>query len=145
MMHGELVTRLNHLIQVDIDAVNAYSQAILALEHGEVRDRLAEFRGDHERHIRDLSAIVTRLGGTPRERRDLMGFMIEGFTAASSSLGPISALTAMRSNEELTNLAYERAAALELPADIREVVDRNLADERRHRDFISQHLRAGQV
>lgn len=141
-MHGgEIITRLNHLIQVDIDAVNAYSQAILALEPGPVRQRLSEFRADHERHIADLSRVVREHGGTPREGRDLMGFMVEGFTMASSALGPAAALTAMRSNEELTCRTYERAMALDLPVEAKALVARHYDDELRHRDYLSQQLR----
>lgn len=141
MQAGELVTRLNQLIQVDIDAVNAYSQAILTLPPGALRDRLAEFRGDHERHVRELTGLVCALGGTPREGRDLMGFMVEGFTAASGVLGTTGTLTAMRSNEELTNRAYERTLALDLPAEAAVVVRRGLEDEERHRAFLSAQLR----
>jgi uncharacterized protein (TIGR02284 family) len=141
VQNGEIVTRLNHLIQVDIDAINAYSQAILALEPGPVRDQLSAFRGDHERHVVDLSRIVREHGGSPRERRDLMGFMVEGFTAASSALGATAALTAMRSNEELTSRTYERAMTLDFPADAKAVVARNYDDELRHREYISRQLR----
>ncbi len=141
MRTGDIIIRLNQLIQIDIDAVNAYSQAILALPPGPVRDRLATFRGDHERHVRDLSALVLDLGGTPRRSRDLMGFMVEGFTAASGMLGEAGALTAMRSNEELTFLAYERALALDLPPDAAALVRANRDDEERHRAYIAARLR----
>lgn len=141
MQHGEAVTRLNHLIQVDIDAINAYSQAILAFQPGPVRERLSEFRADHERHVAELSSIVRAYGGTPRERRDLMGFIVEGFTAATSSLGPTGALSAMRSNEELTTRTYERAMTLDLPSPAKEVVARNFEDEVRHREYIAQQLK----
>ncbi len=143
-MHGgEIITRLNHLIQVDIDAINAYSQAILALEPGPVRDRLSAFRADHERHVADLSDIVREHGGAPRESRDLLGFLVEGFTAVSSALGGTAALTAMRSNEELTSRTYERAMTLDLPSEAKAIVARNYEDELRHRDYLAQQLRSG--
>ena len=47
----------------------------------------------------------------------------------------------MKQNEDQTNAAYERAVALEgLTGPIREVLDRNLVDERRHRAWIEQRL-----
>lgn len=141
MRPGELTIRLNQLIQIDLDAINAYSRAILGIGPGDIRDRLAQFRDDHQRHVVELSALVRSHGGVPRESRDLMGFMVEGFTAASAALGLTGVLTAMRSNEELTNRGYERAAELDLPPEVRAVVERGLADERRHRDYIAAQLR----
>src|SRR3954469_11923479 len=82
---------LNDLIHLDIDAIRAYEHAIKACEHEVVASRLREFKGDHERHVRDLSDCVRRLGGEPANKPDVKGFFIEGFTAVTS-LGTHSAL-----------------------------------------------------
>jgi len=140
------IDTLTGLWQLDIDAVHAYAQAIERVELVEIRDRLMEFRADHERHIRDLEICISQLGGTvgPRER-DFKGFMIEGFTALRSMAGTTGALKAMQSNEEATNRHYHEALSRDLPETARGVVARNYEDERRHLAYVTRLLDEGKV
>jgi uncharacterized protein (TIGR02284 family) len=133
-------SELNDLIHLDIDAIRAYEHAIRACDHEVVASKLREFKGDHERHVRDLSDCVRRLGGEPANKPDVKGFFIAGFTAVTS-MGTHSALMAMRGNEQLTTSTYK--AALEkkdLPAEARQIVERNYQDEQRHLNWIRQAL-----
>jgi uncharacterized protein (TIGR02284 family) len=139
MDNAKIIDRLNDLIHLDIDAISAYDSAIRACEHESVAAPLRQFRSDHERHVRDLAEEVRALGGTPSERRDLKGFLIKGFTAIASR-GTHSALMVMRGNEELTNRIYQKALKEELPDGVREVVELNYSDERRHLEWIQQAL-----
>jgi uncharacterized protein (TIGR02284 family) len=134
-----IIRTLNHLIKLDLDAIAAYDAAIAACRHGEIRDTLSAFRSDHERHVRVLGDQVIALGGKPATRRDLMGVVILGFTKLVSH-GDRSALLAMRGNEELTNRTYAAALKLDMPADTRAVIERNLGDERRHVAWIKEEL-----
>jgi uncharacterized protein (TIGR02284 family) len=136
----KVVEKLNSLIKLDVDAVHAYDQAIEACEILTIKDTLTEFRNDHERHIHDLSEQVRMLGGTPEVRRDLKGFVLEGFTALMSR-GDRTALMAMRGNEELTNRMYQAALEMEeMSAEARTVIERNYADEQRHLSWIKNQL-----
>jgi uncharacterized protein (TIGR02284 family) len=130
---------MNDKIQLDLDAIVAYEEAIAACENIEVRARLQEFRGDHERHVEELSETVVRYGGQPKRTRDFKGFVIEGFTKVASR-GDQSALQVMRGNEELTNRSYEAALKEQLPADVRALLEKNLSDERRHLAWIKDAL-----
>jgi uncharacterized protein (TIGR02284 family) len=140
IMARDVIEIVNDLIQLDRNATRAYEQAISACEHTQIRDTLARFRADHERHIQDLGAQLRALGGVPEVGQDLKGKLIEGFTAITSQ-GDQSALLAMRGNEELTNLQY--ASALEhagLTAETRAVIERNHDDEKRHLAWIKDAL-----
>ena len=137
----ELLKRLESLVQLDIDAVHAYTSAIERIDLTDVKGQLTAFRGDHERHISDLSPLIEQLGGQPPKRTpDFKGFLIQGFTAIKSMIGNESALKAMKSNEELTKKTYEDALKLELPANVMEVVRRNREDERRHLEYVNRCL-----
>ncbi|HSO00274.1 MAG TPA: DUF2383 domain-containing protein [Candidatus Nanopelagicales bacterium] len=139
-MAKDIVKELNDLIQLDIDAIHAYDQAIEACEHPMVKSRLTEFRSDHVQHVQDLGAHVRSLGGTPEESRDFKGWLIEGFTAIMAQ-GDRSALVAMKGNEQLTNNRYE--AALQIPeftAEIRSTIEKNRRDEARHLQWINEAL-----
>ena len=138
-MKKDTTETLNDLLRLDIDAIQAYKQAIDACEVPAIRDRLTEFMGDHERHVRDLRDAVRNLGAEPVEKRDLKGFLIEGFTAISSR-GDRSALMAMRGNEELTNRRYDAARKSEVPADVHELIERNYQDEARHLAWIKDAI-----
>jgi demethoxyubiquinone hydroxylase (CLK1/Coq7/Cat5 family) len=130
-MHEKAIEVMNEQIHLDMDAIDAYASAIDACETAELELRLGEFRGDHERHVRELAECVRRYGGEPSVRRDVKGFFIKGFTAITS-MGDRSAIYAMRANEELTNRFYDQALQNDLPDDVRLLLQRNRDDERRH-------------
>jgi uncharacterized protein (TIGR02284 family) len=138
---NKMIERLNDLIALDHDAVGAYEAAIERIDVTMLRTRLSEFQDDHRRHIRDLSDVVRRLGGQPRQRPDIKGFILKGFTAITSSMGNEAALKAMRGNEKLTNSTYQNALKETWPDDIRAIIERNYGDERRHLAFIEDALR----
>lgn len=138
-MTTKVIDLLNALIQLDYDAVLAYTRAIDGVDeaHHAVRHRLVSFRADHERHVVELSQAVARLHGEVKtKRRDLKGLLIEGMTAAQALLGTHGALLAMRTNEELTNRRYDAALQEDLPADVRALLLRARDDERRHAEWI---------
>ncbi len=139
---AKIQEKLNDLIALDIDAVNAYEEAIKRMSVGFIQERLKQFQDDHQRHIRDLTAVVDRLGGKPRAKPDVKGFIIKGFTAITSSVGDEGALKAMQSNEKLTNKTYKDACeGVPWPADVRVIIERNFADEQRHLAFVEECLR----
>src|SRR5262245_15750164 len=98
----DLNDRLNDLIAIDIDAVNAYEAAIKRIKAVDVARQLRQFQLDHERHINELTALVLKLGGKPRQHADVKGVFLQGFAAVSSMIGDEAALKAMKNNEELT-------------------------------------------
>jgi uncharacterized protein (TIGR02284 family) len=141
MDRHETISTLNELIQLDIDAVHAYEQAIDRIDMRQIAEDLERFKGDHQRHIRELSAAVRQLGADPPERSpDLKGYLIEGFTALRSMTGTEGALKAMRTNEKITNKNYDKALSQDLPADVAAIVRRNRDDERRHLEYIENAL-----
>jgi uncharacterized protein (TIGR02284 family) len=134
---------LDSLIKLDADAIQAYQSAINELSADpEAQKKLREFMGDHERHVRDLTNEVMRLGATPvRATPDLKGFFLKGFTAIRSAMGVEQALKAMQGNEDLTNRTYRDALQdPDLPDESRALVQRNYADEQRHLKWITERI-----
>ena len=141
MNREEILDNLEGLIHLDVDAVHAYEQAIKNVSEPLIKDKLVLFQGDHRRHVDLLSAKMQELGGTPPKfTTDFKGFFISGFTALRSLTGTKGALEAMESNEKLTTSKYEKASALDFPADIATIVRANLADEQRHLAFVREAL-----
>ena len=136
---NELLKELESLAKLDVDAVFAYSSAIERIDLPDVKNQLTLFRADHERHISDLTPFIVRLGGqAPTRTPDLKGYIIQGFTAIRSMMGNEAALKAMKGNEELTNKTYEKALEFDFPVDIKNVVQRNREDERRHLEYVNR-------
>ena len=133
-----VVKKLNELLMLDHDAVRAYTSAIDRISIPMVKERLTEFRSDHERHIRDLTECIYRQGGEAKEHPDFKGPFIQAMTALRSMMGDEQAIKAMKGNEELTNKKYSEALGETFPADILEVVRRNYQDEVRHLAFLNQ-------
>ena len=69
------------------------------------------FMSDHQRHTRDLAKVVQDYGETPATHADLRQVLTKGKVVISSLLGDRAILAAMRSNEDDTNKAYERAVS----------------------------------
>lgn len=135
----EFVGHLEALAQLDIDAVHAYTSAIDRIDLVDVKRQLTQFRGDHERHITHLSTLIRSYGGkVPEPTPDVKGFFIQGFTAIRSMMGNEQAIKAMKGNEELTNKKYAEALKLDLPSDVRAVVQANRDDERKHLNYVNR-------
>ena len=136
------VSKLRSAAQLDVDAVGAYDAAIHGVADDLIRDRLAEFRGDHLRHIADLNLVIHDLGGeTVDAKADLRGAVMKGMTAMSSLMGTEATLLAMMGNEEVTNHAYDAVLSLSWSDDIRKLLERNREDERRHLNLIRSAAR----
>lgn len=138
---NQTIKELNDLIQLDIDAIQAYEQAISNVTEANVKTQLDAFKADHHRHVTELSDEVRKAGGQPPEyKKDLKGFLIQGFTAIRSATGTEGALKAMLTNEKLTNRNYGEAVKKAFPANIQHVVERNLRDEQRHLAWIEDAI-----
>jgi rubrerythrin len=137
----DVIKELNDLKQLDYDAAKTYEEAISHIKEIEIKEDLEIFRRDHLRHMDELTIVIRTLGGEAKEvGRDIKGALLEGMTKLRSVTGTEGALKAMRMNEKVTNKSYDEASKLELPENARELVLRNLADERRHLATIEMHL-----
>lgn len=139
----EVIHDLNDLLQLDHDAIEAYDETLLHLDNQEWSETVAMFKRDHERHVRDLSAFVRRLGGAPKEKPHATGPLKKALVAAGSSQGDVGVLKAFRMNEIQVRAKYDRyAAKLEYPGEVSEIIRLNAQDERRHYDWVTDVLGA---
>jgi uncharacterized protein (TIGR02284 family) len=134
---------LADLIQLDFDAAAAYGAAIERVERAEYRAALSEFRDDHLRHTRELGECMRQLGHEPPRSGDAKEMLTKGKVLVGGLLGDRAVLEAMRSNEEDTVTAYDRAVDFSgLPENVRNVIAHARADEHRHRHWIVSQTRS---
>lgn len=137
----DLGSLLNNLIELDYDAVAAYTAAIESLDSPVFRDKLRAFKADHERHIIDLKPYAARYSEHVASGPDLKQVVTRGKVVFAQLAGDRAILYAMRSNEDDTNLAYCRAAChVDVPGDLLALLQRNLSDERRHRAWLDGRI-----
>jgi uncharacterized protein (TIGR02284 family) len=130
-------TLLRDLILLDYDAIAAYDVAIAGLSDDGHRRALTGFRDDHVRHTQNLPPLLRELGGEAPREGDMKQLLTTGKVAIGSLLGDKAILEAMRTNENDTNTAYGRAIEhADLTPEMRQVLEQNLADERRHCEYI---------
>ena len=140
----DLTKLMNDLIALDYDAIEAYAAAIERLGTVSDKDQLARFMQDHRQHVIDLSALVRDFGEQPPTEADYKKVLTKGRVVLAGLIDNDAILWAMKSNEDDTNRAYERAVQFQgVPERILAVFQKNLADERRHRDWIE--IRLGQT
>lgn len=138
---ASLPDMLQSLLELEYDAIAAYTAALDRLQESLVMVRFEEFRRDHERHTRELTDFLLRLGVDPPQHADLKAIVTQGKVVLGNLAGPRGVLLAMRSNEDDTNIAWERAVArTDLGHELKAVLERGLADERRHRGWIDDAL-----
>jgi uncharacterized protein (TIGR02284 family) len=128
---------LTDLVQLDYDAADAYQAAIDRLKNASWRAELSRFKADHLRHIEELSEVLTSMGHAPPREGDTKGYLTKGKVVIGGLMGDESILQAMRTNEEDTNTAYDRAVGFrDTPQTTRNILERAREDERRHRAWI---------
>lgn len=136
-----LLDMLEALVELDHDAIEAYEAAIERITDASDKRALEGFLLDHRRHVTELTALIARFGGRVATGPDVKSWLTRGKVVVMGLAGDSAILFAMKTNEEDTNTAYERAVSRDdVTDDVRVLLERNLADERRHRAWIEARL-----
>src|SRR3712207_4494291 len=125
-----LTANLNDLLQLDVDAVQAYALAIRQLQSSSRKQTLRRYQADHKRHITALKRLIRAHGGAPVAVSHIPTGPFKLAMQATGSLGGDKAvLLAFKSNERQVRDKYRRAADGDgLPADVSRVLKRAAAD-----------------
>lgn len=127
------------LLKLEMNALEAYDATIERLENPSFSQQVSEFRQDHYNHVNALSEICRSLGGeVPGPGGKSM--LTKGKVVIADIIGNDSAiLTAMKTNEYETVMAYENALKKDfLSPELRSICEKGLNDERRHRDWMDR-------
>lgn len=140
----DLKNALCDLIELDFDAIGAYTKAIEKLSSEEYRNMMTQFREDHERHIKVLTEYLKDKGVQAPTEGDMKEILVKGKVYMGSLFGDRTILRAMQSNEVDTNTAYKRVLGYDNMDDhLVEMLARGFDDERRHLSWLKQTLQEG--
>jgi rubrerythrin len=139
---SEVLDGLNDLLQLDHDAVGSYDVALEKLENQDYISQITGFRHDHERHIRDLNALITQFGGTPMNEPHRTGPLKKALQSLGAVGGDTGVLVAWRANELTVRAKYDSYAAKanRWPPEVKRLIDRNALDEERHFRWVAELL-----
>ncbi len=137
---SRLTDLVQDLVQLDKAAIEAYDAAISRLERIEYKQQLSSFRDDHEEHTRALGLWLREHQEETPAGGGLKATMTTGKVALAGLVGDKQILMAMKTNEDDTNMAYERATKHREADGVRATFEKNLADERRHRSWMESVL-----
>lgn len=136
-----LAELLQDLIELDYDAIEAYEEAIERLDNREYQMKLREFCEDHRRHTRNLGDHLREMDEEVPSGPGGKHWLTKGKVVLADMMGDESILKAMKSNEDDTNKAYERAVDhQDATPGVHETLRENLSDERRHRMWLEDVL-----
>tara|TARA_R110000851_G_scaffold274946_1_gene427503 strand:+ start:185 stop:628 length:444 start_codon:yes stop_codon:yes gene_type:complete len=125
---------VRNLITLEYDAIAAYDSSIKRLDNAEYRQQIEVFRRDHEDHVQELGRIADSMGIDKPMEGDMKQWLTTGKVALADLGGDDAILKAMKTNEDDTVAAYQQALDNSLSdAELRPVIEKGLADERRHR------------
>ena len=131
--NAALLADLTDLLQLEFDALPAYSVAIAGLRRPDLRQAMEAFRADHERHVRDLSAQIRKHDGVPLTLPHLpTGLLKLAVQMAGLPGGDRAVLLAFVSNECQSQEKYARYAAQPYPPELSALLRRHAEDEARH-------------
>lgn len=137
----DVVNFLRSLVELEYDAIEAYEAAVARLKDDGDRAAIEVFLSDHHRHVRELSELLSQAGYQAPSGPDLKRVLTTGKVMLGGLVGDRAVLMAMKTNEDDTNTAYERAAGRpDMWPQARPLMERHLADERRHRDWIANRV-----
>ena len=138
---GRLVATLNDLIQLDHDAVQSYTLALALITDSARHEVLSGFRADHERHVRELAALVRAHGGVPIHLPHIpTGPFKLAMQATGAVAGDHGVLLAFKTNEGQVRERYRRALDESWPPEAQTVVARAAHDEDVHYEWVMQEL-----
>lgn len=135
------IRELFRVFSLEVEAAQAYAAAVGMLPPGPVRDEIALFGLEHQRHAVALAEAIVRRGHHPPDvEPDVKGVVIGALTEPRRRLTMEDVLEGLRGDEQLSTAVYAKALLKPLPDELRELLARMHGDERRHLEAIERTL-----
>jgi rubrerythrin len=128
---------VQNLLILEHDAIAAYQSTIERLDDPAAKAKIAEFKGDHEAHVAELTRMAGQLGVAVPQEGDLKEYLTTGKVALASIIGDRSILKAMSTNEIETKMAYDHASKNTAASpEAQAYFAKAYADEDRHKTWM---------
>lgn len=130
---------VRNLILLERDAIAAYESTIERLDDPALSSQIEQFRQDHLQHLDVLNEMAAEVGAEAPLEGDMKQMLTTGKIALADLFGDAAILKAMRTNEEDTVTAYERASQHQDAIEkSRAFFQKAHSDELRHREWMQR-------
>jgi rubrerythrin len=107
---GSIEKLVKDLLYLEHDAIAAYDSCIERLDDQTLSAKISEFKQDHLQHVEVLNEMARELGIDAPVEGDMKQMLTTGKLALADLMGDKAVLKAMKTNEDDTVTAYERAS-----------------------------------
>ena len=147
LSNDEVVGVLNHLLENARDGEHGYHVCSEEIDTQELTDVLLERADQYQEMGRELLPLIARHGGTPADGGTVRGALQRGWVHVKGAFGgdgAASMLAECERAEDASIARYRHALEQALPADVREVIDRQSAATREYHARVQElrHLLA---
>ncbi len=139
MDNSDVVDELNDLIEVSKDGEYGFTQCAEHAKSPDIKSTLMSRAGDCASGAAELQRLVATLGGDVEEGGSATGAMHRGWVsvkAALTSKDDLAVLEEAERGEDSALKSYRKAAAKDLPADVKAVVQKQLQGAQANHDQI---------
>jgi hypothetical protein len=129
---------VTNLIYLEYDAIAAYESCIERLDDKALSSQIATFHHDHLHHLSTLNEIAREAGMVAPTKGHMKEMLTTGKIALADVMGDAAILKAMKTNEDDTVTAYERAIRHEEAHPVSKAFFMKAhLDEERHRAWMA--------
>lgn len=134
----QVLSTLNRLIELNRDGQKGFQEAAEKMEAPAVKTLCLEQSRSRTHFVGELQTLVHALGEEPEDGGTAAGALRRGWMDLKAALGggDHAILAVVEAGEDHANSEYKMALAKTLPADVREVLERQSLSVRQAHDTI---------
>lgn len=137
------IEHLARLLHLEVHIVASYDGALERLGEYAEKERLARLRGDHERHVLDITELLREMGEpAPPQMPESEALVAPALSALRNASSEEDVLQAVRMNEQVAAGQYRDARSWGVGLQVHELLQRHDEDEQRHVAAVEELLGA---
>ncbi|MCB4811810.1 PA2169 family four-helix-bundle protein [Methylovorus menthalis] len=141
MDNKEVISTLNDLIEISKDGEEGFRNAADNVEVTPLKEYFLDRSQQVASSVHELQDLVRTLGGQPETESSVSGALHRrwlDFKTALTSNDTVAVLNETERGEDVALARYKKAIQKELPATVRNVVQRQLEGVQRNHDRVKQ-------
>jgi len=134
----QVINTLNSLVELNRDGQTGFQEAAEKIDAPEIKTFCLEQSRSRAHFVGELQPLVRSLGDEPDNTGTVSGALLRGWMDLKAALGggDHAILVVVESGEDRAANAYKKALAHTLPADVRDIVERQSLSVQQSHDTI---------
>ncbi len=138
LSNSEVIDTLNDLIEIARDGQKGFQQAAEKIDSPDTKTFFLEQSRQRAHFVGELQTLVHGLGDEPDNEGSISGAMHRGWLNLKTALGggDHAILNEVETGEDVAVRAYQKALNKTLPADVREIIQRQAYSVKQAHDTV---------